>query len=1118
MKYMIKLGLFLLFWLASVCYAVDCYGGAIELAKDCIALGGCSWLGSDGLGSVHTKLRSYQCKDGSEYMLKCAEAQSSSFFGSYYEEYAACSDVSKKEYLVKVGAKQTKYNPEEERIARKKAKEEYERETKKANQYLLAQKADMNKAKQAGKKNREKTKKGILVDSRDGKTYKTVQIGKQNWMAENLNYDYKLNGKSYGSVCSEKDDSKCTKYGRLYNVVAATDSAGIIGEDNHACFHGDSVFCPQGSSGRVIQGICPDGWHLPTESDWNVLFSMLTVKDSSEREYGKNFSQLKSSDAEWDSVVTKFHKNEFFPEYSWTTYHELFYGTDDYGFSALKSGVYEGEYYLNYSGDYTDFWKYMKNGTESGVLRSYSFDSQTYKVIRARKAWLPLRCIENDDLVSKKIAENRNRIENMKRERARYIKKNGGSFVDERDGYEYRTIRIGGLNWMAENLRYSRVCYNSVCPEGEKCDHIVECSIGNRKNVNSRENYNQNFENRFIRDVQEMAAQNKKNEVLIQKCIESNGNDCPNSREKGADERETEIKVEPEYFGEKYTLKEAFSFASDGSVCPAGWHLPSTAEWKSLQIAVGDPKKLFSSRNPSYKFGNTDDFGFSILGGNNFWSSDYLPLEKMSETELYEWIRKNGPKMIGVGGRVSNVYLDGLSGIDNNRNYSYVRCVQGSSETEKIMARATAVADSLTKIRNKYIYENGGTFIDKRDGREYRGIQIGDRIWMAENLKFENNKSSAHEPHLGLNSACLKDGRGCYYQWMLAQGRGLPGLAVEACPSGWRLPDTSDVNALYRTVGGSKKAAKSLKQNGSWSKNGPDLYGFSLERMPYPKDPGENYGPYALWKDGVPFWTSTEVKKRLSYVADDLVWTMFFEDNGDAAFVKTSPKGAYLPIRCVAKSEKKSGIVWYDGELSHKDRLLNVKQEDGKMQDASEKKEDETRKRLNEKKVKHGSHIAFLSGFPLMEGQPGKSRGINKINSLIEGEVGYRVSFYWIILGLNLGVTYMDYTDNDEKQNFSYYYLGIPVSVRYPFTELLYVSGGVTYKRMLEFLGYPSYSRYVAMDGNVFLFSVGAGIMIGHWDLGLVLGTEYLGDEKSNRGENYRNRFLNIGINADCWF
>ena len=308
MKDSIKLVLFLFFLQASACYAVDCYGGSIEAVKKCIAFADFTATGCNEAGFVQTKRRSYQCKDGSEYMLECAKTQASGLFGSSHKQYAACSDVSKKDFLVKAGAKQTKFNPEEERIARKKSKDVYERETEKAKQDLLAKKQVMNKAKQAGKKNREKAKKGTLVDSRDGKKYKTVQIGEQNWMAENLNYDYKVNGKSYGSKCSEKDNSKCAKYGRLYNWKAASDSAGIVGEDNYACYFRDSVYCPEGTSGRVIQGICPDGWHLPTETEWNSLFAPLTETDHSIRDWfsdEKKFTHLLSSDAEWDSVMTK---------------------------------------------------------------------------------------------------------------------------------------------------------------------------------------------------------------------------------------------------------------------------------------------------------------------------------------------------------------------------------------------------------------------------------------------------------------------------------------------------------------------------------------------------------------------------------------------------------------------------------------------------------------------------------------------------------------------------------------------------------------------------------------------------------------------------------------------
>jgi uncharacterized protein (TIGR02145 family) len=99
---------------------------------------------------------------------------------------------------------------------------------------------------------------GSLIDARDGHTYRTVKIGHQTWMAENLNFN------ANGSSCPSNSEDSCRKYGRAYIWISAM---GIkSGYYSYESWKGSDSLC---------QGVCPTDWHIPSKAEWGVLFNQV---------------------------------------------------------------------------------------------------------------------------------------------------------------------------------------------------------------------------------------------------------------------------------------------------------------------------------------------------------------------------------------------------------------------------------------------------------------------------------------------------------------------------------------------------------------------------------------------------------------------------------------------------------------------------------------------------------------------------------------------------------------------------------------------------------------------------------------------------------------------------
>ncbi len=141
---------------------------------------------------------------------------------------------------------------------------------------------------------------GIMTDSRDGKTYKTVKIGEQIWMAENLNYKVK------NSYCYNNQEWNCANYGRLYTWTAARKA-------------------------------CPVGWHLPNNSEWEKLYS--AMGNSPNAMQAKGFVNWKyATNTHGFSALPAGHYN-----------HGNFYRADSYAYFWSASDYYIHDYaYLWY--------------------------------------------------------------------------------------------------------------------------------------------------------------------------------------------------------------------------------------------------------------------------------------------------------------------------------------------------------------------------------------------------------------------------------------------------------------------------------------------------------------------------------------------------------------------------------------------------------------------------------------------------------------------------------------------------------------------------------------------------------------------------------------------------
>lgn len=207
---------------------------------------------------------------------------------------------------------------------------------------------------------------GTLIDPRDGKTYRTVKIDGKNWMAENLNYADSVKTPSLltGTWCYNENDTNCNALGRLYTWGSAIDSVALATEQSLDCGYLKKCRIPD-----EIQGICPPGWRLPNEGDWNSLLKAA----------GNNRGSVLKSRCGWANDGN---------------------GTDDFGFAALPAGGGTGTDQFTGFGTAAHFWTSSGGAVASSASQiTFYEDYSNYVYVGSglgnKNSVFSVRCIQD---------------------------------------------------------------------------------------------------------------------------------------------------------------------------------------------------------------------------------------------------------------------------------------------------------------------------------------------------------------------------------------------------------------------------------------------------------------------------------------------------------------------------------------------------------------------------------------------------------------------------------------------------------------------------------------------------------------------------------------------------
>jgi uncharacterized protein (TIGR02145 family) len=740
--------------------------------------------------------------------------------------------------------------------------------------------------------NETKTIFGSFIDQRDSKQYKTIPIGSQTWMAENLNYST-----STGSWCYSNNSANCDKYGMLYSWETAIT-------------------------------VCPSGWHLPSDAEWTTLTS--SIGDDSIA--GSKLKEI--SIKHWNSPNSG--------------------ATNETSFSALPGGYRYSGGIFGGIGDIGNWWTATESSDLKAWYRSMYYSRMV--VSRGNSvttSGFNVRCIQNLPLtISTPSVTN---ITSTSAICGGNIISDGGTPVISR-GVCWSTSQnpttaddktfngtgtgtfISDLIPLKENTTYYIRAFatnniettygNQISFKTLQKDQIsdIEGNIYNTVTIGSQVWFKENLKTTRYNDgsVITLVTDNTAWNTLKTPCY------CWYLN------KEAEYK---DIYGALYN----WYTVNTGKLCPTGWHLPTDAEWTTLTSSIGGDStagsKMKEKSTTHWNGPNSDatnETVFSALPGGyryfgsfgsvgdigNWWTATQSSTANAWHRSLYssrkDVSRGNSVKSSGLSVRCiqnlpltistnSVTYITATSAICGGN----ISSDGGSTVTSRGVCWSTSQNPTVT--HNKTSNGTGtGTFISNLislkentnyyirayvtnisdtsygdqvsfktlintlqkdqisdiDGNIYNTVTIGNQIWLKENLKTSRYNDGNVIPLVADNTAwnILKTPGYCWYLNKEAEYKDIYGALYnwytvntgQLCPAGWHLPTDAEWTTLTSSFGGDSIAGSKLKEKSTTHWNGPNTD--ATNETVFSALPGgyRYFGSFGSIGDIGNWWTATQ--------------------------------------------------------------------------------------------------------------------------------------------------------------------------------------------------------------------------------------------------------------------